>query len=84
VPRDREIPSADILVSTVYRLVRRADPLLASVHLVHEGLTVSRHNYNVIPVREQFYAEPGGEKALAKIFNLRALPGPVEAGEADQ
>src|SRR5207248_3701846 len=84
VPRNREIPLADVLIAPVHRLAGSADAALASIHLVHKTFAVAREHHYIVPEGEQRSAQTGLRQHGAKILDLRGLAGAVEAGEADQ
>ena len=84
VPRDGEIPGAYVLVAPVDWLSWRTDAFLAAIHGVYKAFPVTSHYYHVIPESKELYFESGRGEPLPKIFNLRAFPGAVESGKANQ
>src|SRR3954451_3011566 len=82
--RQREIPSAHVLIATLDRLLGRSDPLLTAVNLVDKILPVALANDGVVPKREHDNPLFCSSKILTHVFDLRAFAGTVQAGERNQ
>ena len=68
-----QVPAADIFVTPVHRLSRRADPAFALIELVDEAFAVFHADDHIVPEGQQRGLQSGGVKRGAQALNLRGF-----------